>query len=257
MVTRMGARALSFGSVAMAYERYRPGYPAKLVDDVLTYAGRPVHAALEVGAGTGKATRVFAQREIAVTATEPDAAMLRELRKHVPSTVTIVQAAFEDLTLRASYDLVFAAAAMHWTDPVGRWARVAALLVPGGTFASFGGHVQLADSALEAAVRAARRPFLESDSFPSPDGTPEGSETQWPATELAQSVLFTDLRQTLIDRRKTVSAHDYVGHLSTISAYLELPSSVNQDAFSRILQVLPERVEVAADITLHLARSAS
>ena len=90
MVTRMGARALSFGSVATAYERYRPGYPAELVDAVLTYAGRPVHAALEVGAGTGKATRVFAQREIAVTATEPDAAMLRELRKHVPSTVTIV-----------------------------------------------------------------------------------------------------------------------------------------------------------------------
>lgn len=257
MVTRMGARALSFGSVATAYERYRPGYPAELVDDVLTYAGRPVHAALEVGAGTGKATRVFAQRDIAVTATEPDAAMLRELRKHVPSTVTIVRAAFEDLTLRVSYDLVFAAAAMHWTDPVSRWGRVAALLVPGGTFACFGGQVQLADPAVEAAVHAARRPFLESDSFPSPDGTPAGGETQWPATELAQSGLFTDLRQTLIDRRKTVSARDYVGHLSTISAYLELPSSVREDAFARILQVLPERVEVAADIILHLARLAS
>jgi len=256
MVTRMASRALSFGSVATAYERYRPGYPAELVDAVLTYAGRPVHAALEVGAGTGKATRVFAQRDITVTATEPDAAMLRELRKHVPSTVTIVQSAFEDLTLRA-YDLVFAAAAMHWTDPVSRWERVAALLVPGGTFACFGGQVQLADPAVEAAVHAARRPFLGSDSFPSPDGTPPGSETQWPTTELAQSGLFTDLRQTLIDRRKTVSARDYVGHLSTISAYLELPPSVREDAFSRIVQVLPERVEVAADIILHLARRAS
>jgi SAM-dependent methyltransferase len=253
----MGARALSFGSVAVAYERYRPGYPAELVDDVLRYAGRPVHTALEVGAGTGKATRVFAQREIAVTAIEPDAAMVRELRKHVPSSVTIVRAAFEDLTLRSSYDLVFAAAAMHWTDPVGRWGRVAALLVPGGTFACFGGQVELADPAVETAVRAARRPFLESDSFPSPDGTPAGSETQWPATELARSGLFTDVRQSLIDRRKTVSARDYLGHLSTISAYLELPSLVREEAFSRILQVLPERVEVAADIILHLARRAS
>lgn len=88
-------------------------------------------------------------------------------------------------------------------------------------------------------------------------GAPAGSETQWPATELARSGLFTDVRQSLIDRRKTVSARDYLGHLSTISAYLELPSSVREDAFSRILQVLPERVEVAAVIILHLARRAS
>lgn len=164
--------------------------------------------------------------------------MLRELRNHVPSTVTIVRAAFEDLTPSASYDLVFAAAAMHWTDPVGRWERVA-------------------DPALEAAVHEARRPFLESDSFPSPDGTPAGSEMQWPATELALCGLFSDVRQTLIDRRTTVSARDYVGHLSTVSAYLELPSSVRADAFSRILQVLPEPVEVADDIVLHLARRAA
>ena len=88
-------------------------------------------------------------------------------------------------------------------------------------------------------------------------GRHQAARTHWPATELAQSGLFTDLRQTLIDRRKTVSARDYVGHLSTISAYLELPSSVREDAFSRILQVLPERVEVAADIIVHLARRAS
>jgi len=216
--------------VATAYERYRPGYPVELVDDVLNYAGRPVRTALEIGAGTGKATRVFAERGLAVTATEPDAAMLCELRNHVPPTVTIVRAAFEDLAPGASYDLVFAAAAMHWTDPVSRWERVAAQLVPGGAFACFGGQVQLADPAVEAAVEAARRLFLESDSFPSPDGTPPGSTMQWPATELAQSVLFTDLRQTLIQRRRTVSARDYVGHLSTVSAYLQLPSSVREDA---------------------------
>ena len=56
----MVERALSFGAVASAYERYRPGYPDELVDEVLAYAGRPVRTALEVGAGTGKATRAFA-----------------------------------------------------------------------------------------------------------------------------------------------------------------------------------------------------
>ncbi len=38
-----------------------------------------------------------ARRGVAVTATEPDAAMLAELRKQVPSTVRTVHATFEDL----------------------------------------------------------------------------------------------------------------------------------------------------------------
>lgn len=251
----MASRALSFGSVASAYERYRPGYPAELVDAVLAYAGRPVRTALEVGAGTGKATRVFADRGIAVTATEPDAAMVHELRNHVPSTVTVICAAFEDLTLGVSYDLVFAAASMHWTDPVGRWERVAALLVAGGTFACFGGQVELADPGLEAAAQNARRPFLDSDSIPSPDGTPADNAMQWPATELTLCGLFADVQQAVIQRRTIVSTGNYVHHLSTVSAYLELPSPVREEAFRRLLQVLPQRVEVRADIVVHLART--
>lgn len=250
----MPERALSFGSVASAYERFRPGYPDELVDEVLAYAGRPVRTALEIGAGTGKATRVFAGRGIAVTATDPDQAMLRELRKHVPEAVTTVQAAFEDLPLTPVYDLVFAAASLHWTEPDHRWSRVAAMLKRDGIFASFGGQMHLADSDVERAVRAARSQFLADDQVPPPDGTPAGSPMQWPGTELAQSDQFTDVRQSSIERRATVSARDYVGHLSTISAYLELPDPVREHVLGRILEVLPERVTLVADITLHLAR---
>src|SRR3954470_12900056 len=133
----MTERALSFGAVAGAYERFRPGYPDALVDAVLSYAGRPVRTALEIGAGTGKATRIFAARGIAVTATDPDAAMLAELRRHVPAGGRPRQAAFEELPPDETYGLVYAAAALHWTNSEGRWPRVAALLTPGGVFASF------------------------------------------------------------------------------------------------------------------------
>jgi SAM-dependent methyltransferase len=250
----MSGRALSFGAVAEAYERFRPGYPVELVDMVMTYAGQPVRTALEVGAGTGKATRLFAQRGITVTATEPDGAMLTELRKHVPANVKTVQAAFEDLRPGGRYGLVYAAAALHWTNPEGRWPRMAALLEPGGVLASFGGPVRLADSVVEEAVRAARAPFLENDEVPSPDGTPSGHDMQWPGTELQRSEWFTDVQQSVIERRVTMSAPGYIGHLSTISAYLELPASEQEQVYSRIMQVLPERVEIAADITVHLAR---
>jgi SAM-dependent methyltransferase len=250
----MNVRALSFGSVASAYERFRPGYPDELVDEVLTCADRPIRTALEIGAGTGKATRVFTGRGITVTATDPDPAMLTELRRHVPTSVVTVRAAFEDLPLTPAYDLVFAAASLHWTTPGSRWRRIAAMLERQGVFASFGGQVQLADSAVGELVVAARSPFLEDDEVPSPDGTPVDNLMQWPGTELERSDLFRDVRQVSIERRMTTSARDFVGHLSTVSAYLELPAATRERALSEILAVLPGQVSLVADITLHLAR---
>lgn len=250
----MPSRALSFGAVARAYERFRPGYPQELFDLVMSYAARPVRQALEIGAGTGKATRLFAARGVTVTATDPDEAMLAELRRHVPASVETVRAPFERLRPGPSYDLVFAAAALHWTSPQGRWPRVAALLRPGGVFASFGGPVQLADPAVEELARRARRPFLDDDGVPSPDGTPPEEAMQWPGTELRQTQWFTDVRQCLIERRLTMTAADYVGHLSTVSAYLELPAAEQEQVYRRIEQAIPATVEVAADIIVHLAR---
>ena len=54
----MSSCALSFGAIAEAYGRFRPGYPPELFDLVMTYAGRPVGTVPEIGAGTGKATHL-------------------------------------------------------------------------------------------------------------------------------------------------------------------------------------------------------
>lgn len=250
----MSGRAQSFGAMAEAYERFRPGYALELFDMVMAYASHPVRTALEIGAGTGKATRLFARQGVTVTATEPDGAMLEELRKHAPAGVRTVQAAFEDLRPGDRYGLVYAAAALHWTASEGRWSRMAALLEPGGVFASFGGPIRLADPAVEAIVRAARAPYLESDEIPSPDGTPAECEMQWPGTELQRSEWFADVQQKVVGRRLTMSARDYVGQLSTISAYLVLPALERELVFSQIMRVLPETVEITADVTVHLAR---
>jgi SAM-dependent methyltransferase len=250
----MPGRALSFGAVAENYERFRPGYPGEIFDLVTAYAGRPIRTALEIGAGTGKATRLFAGRGVRVLATEPDPAMLAELRRHVPADVRTRQTAFEDLQPGESYGLVYAAAALHWTEPVGRWSRIAALLEPGGVVASFGGPLQLADPAVAQAVRAARAPFLDSDDVPSPDGTPVEQAMQWPGTELRRSEWFTDVRQSVVERRVRMSATDFVGHLGTISAYLTLADPEREQVYRRIAQVLPPTVELDADIFVHLAR---
>jgi SAM-dependent methyltransferase len=63
-----------FGEVAETYDRVRQPYPEELFGDVLDYAG-DARTALEVGAGTGRATAGFATRGLTVTAIEPDAEM--------------------------------------------------------------------------------------------------------------------------------------------------------------------------------------
>ena len=207
-----------------------------------------------VSAPDGKATRLFAQRGIAVTATDPDAEMLAELRRHVPATVEIIQTSFEDYAPSRTYDLVYAAAAMHWTDPTDRWARVAALLEPGGTVASFGNPIRLADPTLEEALFDAQAPFLTMADL-IPPGLPTASGTmQWPGDELSESEWFTDVQEITVTRRIAMTASDYIDQLSTVSAYLVLPASSQEQVWERTREVLPERVDVRADITAHLAR---
>jgi hypothetical protein len=52
-----------------------------------------------------------------------------------------------------------------------------------------------------------------------------------------------------------VSAQDYIGHLSTISAYRQLSDETRATVFERISPVLPAVVSLTADVVLHLARA--
>jgi SAM-dependent methyltransferase len=241
--------------VAEAYERFRPGYPTRLLDVVAGYTQGGLASALEVGAGTGLATRLFAGTGLAVTASEPDADMLDVLRRRtVGLPVTPLLSAFEELPMTRRYDLLYAAAAWHWTDPHGRWQRVAGLLRPGGTFATFGGPTEIADPGLKAAVNAARRAILPVDDVPSPDGTAAEAPLQWPATELLREPSFRDVEQHEIPRTWETTPVDYLGLLSTVSAYLCLDVVDRAEVLSRIMDVLPDRFALTATIVVHLAR---
>lgn len=247
-------RGLTFGSAAEAYEQYRLEYPVELVDRILGHATRPVRTALEIGAGTGKATRLFAAAGLRVTALEPDPAMLTQLEKHVNGDVDPVLSTFEDADLSDCVDLVYAAAALHWTDPVTRWPRIAALLSPGGVFASFGGPRYIADERLREEVRRVREPYIADDDILSPDGTPADAVLQWPGTEMVTSAWFTDVEQIVLERRVSVTADEFIGHLSTISACLILPAEKRTELLSHIRSVLPDHLDLVADLTLHLGR---
>ncbi|HVX21486.1 MAG TPA: class I SAM-dependent methyltransferase [Acidimicrobiales bacterium] len=125
-------RAESFGDDPHRYDRARPTYPAAVVDDLLAGGARRV---LDVGCGTGRAARLFADRGADVLGVEPDPRMAAVARSH---GIAVEDGVFEGWDPAGrTFDLVVSAQAWHWVDPVAGPAKAASVLTPGGPIGLF------------------------------------------------------------------------------------------------------------------------
>ena len=124
--------ARSFGSVADAYDRGRPGYPAEAAAWLV---GTEPVTVLEIGAGTGKLTEALVALGHDVHATDPDDDMLALLRKRLPDVPTSVASAEQLPAADASYDVVVSGQAFHWFDHDRALPEIARVLRPGGQLA--------------------------------------------------------------------------------------------------------------------------
>jgi SAM-dependent methyltransferase len=132
---RLAARPLArqrsrlFDQHAEAYDRFRPTYPDAVIDELLG----PVPAGLDVldvGCGTGIASRQIAQRGAKVLGVELAPRMAEIARGH---GVDVEIAAFEGWDAAGrTFDRVTSAQAWHWLDLPIATAKVASVLRPGG-----------------------------------------------------------------------------------------------------------------------------
>lgn len=128
------SRALSFGADAASYDAFRPPYPAELYDHLLS--GPSAQRVLEVGAGTGQATRDLASRGAHVVALEPDRRLAEILAAKALPSVQVVVSSFENWDApEQSFDILASAQAWHWVDPAEGVERAARALKGGGLLA--------------------------------------------------------------------------------------------------------------------------
>lgn len=127
-----------FGKVVDLYDRYRPGYPATLVDWIASMAALRTRArVLDVGCGTGISARLFAERGFEVVGVDPNEGMVARARdRGLTAAAGAVAYAIgrAEATGQADhdFDLVYAAQAFHWFElesTLREWKRV---LVPDG-----------------------------------------------------------------------------------------------------------------------------
>jgi ubiquinone/menaquinone biosynthesis C-methylase UbiE len=120
--------AQSFGAAAAEYERVRPDWPPAAVDRAAELLGlEPDAEVVDLAAGTGKLTRLLAERFRRVVAVEPDDRMraLLGVEAHAGTAERIPLQA-------ASADAVFVGDAFHWFDAPAALAEIARVLRPHG-----------------------------------------------------------------------------------------------------------------------------
>jgi SAM-dependent methyltransferase len=125
----LAAQALSFGAAADVYERGRPSYPGQAVDWLLPPGCRRV---ADVGAGTGKLTRLLLCRGLAVTPVEPSPGMRDQLASQLPGIRPLAGTAEQIPLPDGGADAVLLAQAWHWVNPALALPEVARVLAPGG-----------------------------------------------------------------------------------------------------------------------------
>lgn len=132
-----------FGGDPGGYDRARPDYPSRIYEILTARCGlRPGTATLEIGPGSGLATRrLLALGADPLIAVEPDermAAYLSERLRADGHSVELRIEAFEEAALEeASFDLVVSATAFHWLNQPVALAKVGRLLKSGGWLANF------------------------------------------------------------------------------------------------------------------------
>jgi SAM-dependent methyltransferase len=122
--------AASFDGVARVYDASRPSYPIEAVEWLVPQAARTV---VDVGAGTGKFTRLLQRPGRTVIAVEPSQGMRSELAALLPD-VPVREGSGESIPLPdAVADALVFAQAWHWVDPPAASAEAARVLRPGGS----------------------------------------------------------------------------------------------------------------------------
>jgi SAM-dependent methyltransferase len=124
-----------FGQAAEAYDTYRPEYPAAVFQFIFSHVSpEHRHLAMDLGAGTGRATRNLVDHFEKVIAVEPDPRMAKKIRGFGPRVEVRVTTAEECVQQPESVDLIVIANALHWMEAPLVMKNVTRWLRPSGPF---------------------------------------------------------------------------------------------------------------------------
>lgn len=255
----------TFDTSAEWYDRARPDYPTELFEDLIAIAAlRSEHRLLEVGCGTGKATRPLAERGFHLVALELGENLARVARRNLADypNVEVVNSTFEEWESReAAFDLIYAATSWHWVDQTVRYSKAAHLLRPNGSLAFW--------SATHAFPQGFDPFFTEIQEVYNEIGESHDGDAWPPAPpeeieDDSEEIRATGLFQEVVVRRYvwefTYSAEEYIGLLETFSGHIAMAPEKRARLYEEIRQRIARRPQQQVrrhwHSILHIARRA-
>jgi len=215
-----------FDESATYYDKYRPSYPDEMIDFIINKTGISKESKIvEIGAGSGKATKLFAQKSLSMFCIEPGENLVKLGKKNFENHIGIEyhKARFEEWNCpEEAFDLAISAQAFHWVPkPIG-YQKCAQTLKSGGFIGLFWNHYmestnQVDKELLELADKYGSIPlfYLMSD---------DNSEKRiaFNINSIESSDYFKNVAIHKYPWEQTYTAEEYLGFLKTGNGYLSL-----------------------------------
>lgn len=218
-MNKTSGKETTFNQVVSVYDQIRPEYPEavfKTINEVAKLTNES--KLLEVGIGTGQATKPFLEAGCQVTAVELGDEMARFVKNKFSdfSNLEVVNQSFLDYEGQAnSYDLIYSATAFHWIPEQAGYELVYDLLKEGGVFARFANrpYKDKGNPSLDAAIQAVYHKYRPNDHL-------RDEVDEIFAQNIAKIPLkygFKTIEYHLYKRTRTFNAKEYANLLMTYS----------------------------------------
>ena len=227
----------TFNSDALLYDEMRPGYPDELIQDVVNLSGIPELARiLEVGCGTGQATRSFAVRGYQMVCLDVGTDLIEVAKEKLSrySNVSFVLRAFEDWSANREFHLVISATAFHWVDPDVSYIRAGDTLKSLGALATFSNlHVSNNQGFFVEVQEVYQKHYLVPDPA---EVSSERASSPEPGVDA-----FDDPIRREYPWSQRYTAEEYIKLLGTYSGHIALPETNQMCLFEGISNLIDKR----------------
>jgi ubiquinone/menaquinone biosynthesis C-methylase UbiE len=231
-------RASLFNTAAIAYDKFRPGYPEQLIDDMLNLADVATSSCLlEVGCGTGKATVQVAKRGYSIDCIDPGANLLELAKKNCKAwpSVRFHHGKFEQADLNPNhYDLIYSAQAFHWIDQNLRWSLCRKYLLPKGAVSVLHNYSPIPHQGtgkeLTERLEQITAGVAKVDDH-------EASIRKW-TKEMEQSGVFAVVYVRRYNWIRSFTTEQYIGLFTTFSDFLSMPKGTQEKVANVIQEII-------------------